>query len=191
MILQWSLLATLVATSSANSLAQGLDFDVINDLPPIPAVSIPVGVAAAIVTVNEASAIAQVVALATKAPLTDAWDGAVSAPAETGIVTASALVKPRAATQTAVCSGGSPQPQGSGPASSPDTPAGFQANPAYGSAAKSAATPTGYVQTFSNLIGSTQAYGYLGFTSITSYNPSTCATQCSSINGCQSFNICK
>jgi len=187
-------LLTRFTTSSPFAAPQGLDFDVVDNLPPASTVVIPIGVASQIVTVNEASAIASVAALATKAPLTDAYDGVVSVPAAVNIVTASYLSKRQAGSSsgsaTSSCTGGTPQATGTGPASTPDTPAGFQQNGAYGSSARSAAVPSGYTQTFSNLNGSSQAYGYLGFTSVTSYDPASCASKCNSIQGCQSFNIC-
>lgn len=186
-----TILAVLLGITNAKPLAmpQGLDFGVVDDLPPPPSVSIAVGVASQVVTVNEASAVASVAALATNSPLTDALDGVVIPPAGVGIVSSAALLK-RAANAT-TCTGGTPQPTGSGPVSTPDTPAGFQANAAYGSAASSAATPSGFTKSFTNLNGATSAYAYLGFTSLSAYNPTTCASQCNTMVGCQAFNICK
>jgi len=57
-------------------------------------------------------------------------------------------------------------------------------------AAKNAAVPAGYTQAFSALTGATQSSSYLGYTTLSSYSPQTCATLCSSTYGCQAFNTC-
>lgn len=180
-----ALLATLVVyvtNAAPTAEPQGLDFDVVDDLPPLPSYTIAVGVAAQTISINEGSMVSAAAALATKQPLTDALDGVVSVPPlkKRGLV----------ARATSVCSGGTPQPTGPGPVSNPDTPAGFQANTAYATAANNAVTPSGYTQSFQNLAGSSQAYAYLGFITVATYNPATCATQCNGITGCYSFNIC-
>lgn len=181
-----------IAFAKPLAVPQGLDFDVVNELPPAPSVSIPVGVLSQVIVVAEASVLASVAALATKVPLTDVLDGVVSIPPTTAIISDAPVVKRAASSSTTgSCIGGNPQPTGSGPVSSPDTPAGYRQNSAYGNAAKTAATPSGYMNSFTNLTGATSAYAYLGFSSITTYNPATCATQCNTINGCQAFNICK
>lgn len=171
---------------------QGLDLEVVNDLPPQASVTFAVGVASQVISFNEASAVASVVALASKIPLSDALDGIVSVPAATGIISKAALARRQAASSSSsVCTGGSAQPTGTGPVSTPDTPAGFHANTAYGNAANSATTPSGYINTFRNLNGSTQgAYAYLGFSAISAYDPSACAAKCNAITGCQAFDIC-
>lgn len=87
------------------------------------------------------------------------------------------------------CTGGNAQPLGSGPVSYPDTAAAFVANAKYAQVAMAAKTPSGYTQMFSNLNGSVSGSGYLTYTTIGSYDPSSCATQCNSITGCQSFDI--
>lgn len=171
------------AAPAPAALAQGIDFGVVNDLPPLPSYTIAVGVAAQTVSINEASVISSAAALASKVPLSDALDGVVSVPP-----LKKRFLAARAATST--CSGGTPQATGSGPVSTPDTPAGFTGNTVYGNTANAATTPSGYTQTFGNLMGSSQAYGYLGFTSISTYDPATCAAQCSKITDCYSFNIC-
>lgn len=194
-----TILLTVAALAAAKPLAapQGLDFDVVDSLPPAPSISIPVDVAAQTITVNEPQAIASAQALATVQPLTDVLDGVVSVPVTSGIITsaaATAVLAKRQTTVSSVCVGGKAQPTGAGPVSTPDTPSAFQSNTAYSNAANNAATPPGYVQTFVNQAGSTQAgqaYAYLGFTSISSYDPAVCASRCNAMSGCQSFNICK
>lgn len=103
------------------------------------------------------------------------------------IALASAL--PQTATST--CTGGNVQPAGAGPVSSPDTPDAFAANPIYGNTATLATTPPGYTAKFTNLAASVNGYGYMGYMTLSSYDPSQCAKYCTSTYKCESFNICK
>ncbi|KAF1834799.1 hypothetical protein BDW02DRAFT_475931, partial [Decorospora gaudefroyi] len=57
------------------------------------------------------------------------------------------------------------------------------------SVAKGASTPSGYFNTFTNLQGASSAYGYLGYSTVESYDPSVCATKCDDKEGCLGFNI--
>ncbi|KAH0380250.1 glycoside hydrolase, partial [Aureobasidium melanogenum] len=70
-----------------------------------------------------------------------------------------------------------------------DTVAAFAANTAFAVAASSAPTPSGYSNTFTNLNASNNAYGYLGYTTLSSYDSQKCASKCNAINGCMSFNL--
>ncbi|KAI7201815.1 hypothetical protein KC324_g2027 [Hortaea werneckii] len=82
------------------------------------------------------------------------------------------------------------QPAGAGPMPSPDTASKFQNNPAFASAAAGASPPFGYSRTFSNLQASNNsAYGYMGYTTLQSYNPQQCASKCNAITGCVAINI--
>ncbi|KAI7526860.1 glycoside hydrolase, partial [Hortaea werneckii] len=81
------------------------------------------------------------------------------------------------------------QPAGAGPVPSPDTASKFQNNPTFASAAVGASPPSGYSQTFSNLQASNNAYGYMGYTTLQSYNPQQCANKCNAITGCVAINI--
>lgn len=67
----------------------------------------------------------------------------------------------------------------------------FRADAKIASVAKGASTPSGYFSTFTNLLGASSAYGYLGYKVVTSYDPSVCASACDSKTGCLGFNICK
>jgi len=67
----------------------------------------------------------------------------------------------------------------------------FRADAKIASVAKAASTPSGYFNTFTNLQGASSAYGYLGYKVVTSYDPSECASECNSKEGCLGFNICK
>ncbi|KAI0533713.1 hypothetical protein GGR58DRAFT_521176 [Xylaria digitata] len=81
------------------------------------------------------------------------------------------------------------QPLGSGPSPDVDTAAAFLSFSAFSEAAESATTPVGYSLNYRNLNASSNAYGYLGFTLLENYDTQSCATKCTDINGCRSFNI--
>ncbi|KEQ67485.1 uncharacterized protein M437DRAFT_28370, partial [Aureobasidium melanogenum CBS 110374] len=81
------------------------------------------------------------------------------------------------------------QPLGISHVSVPDTAAGFAADAWYGVQAVTAALPNGYVQTFSNLTASNSADQYAGYTLMSSYDVAGCGQQCTSMSGCNSFNI--
>ncbi|KAG9658686.1 hypothetical protein KCU64_g4350, partial [Aureobasidium melanogenum] len=81
------------------------------------------------------------------------------------------------------------QPSGISYNSSPDTAAGFIADPYYNNQAALAATPSGWVRSFSGLNASNSADNYLGFTLLLSYDVQTCTNKCSAIKGCNSVNI--
>ncbi|KFY40340.1 hypothetical protein V495_05477 [Pseudogymnoascus sp. VKM F-4514 (FW-929)] len=83
----------------------------------------------------------------------------------------------------------SAQPAGAGPIPSPDTDSAFLAYASFASSASGAPTPPGYTNTFTNLQASVNAYGYMGYTTLSTYDTSQCATQCSQIHGCYGFNI--
>ncbi|KAF2964091.1 hypothetical protein GQX73_g9463 [Xylaria multiplex] len=81
------------------------------------------------------------------------------------------------------------QTLGSGPSPDVDTAAAFLSFPAFSEAAEAAATPVGCALNYRSLNASSNAYGYLGFTLLESYDTQSCATKCADINGCRSFNI--
>lgn len=167
--------AALARMTFASPIAQGMDLAVAAALPPAPSYTEATGVTAQIVTINPTSLIASALATITDTPLSSA---------------ASDPVK-RHASVSAVCSGGSPQPSGYGPVSRPDTAAAFAANPVYGRTAKRASTPEGFTEVFTNLNASSSDYGYLGYTTLESYDTASCAAQCQAITDCYSFNICE
>jgi hypothetical protein len=70
-----------------------------------------------------------------------------------------------------------------------DTVSAFVSNAAFAAAASSAPTPSGYSNTFTNLNASNNAYGYMGYTTLSSYDTLKCASKCNAINGCMSFNL--
>jgi hypothetical protein len=61
------------------------------------------------------------------------------------------------------------QPSGAGPVPSPDSASAFVSYSSFSSMATSAAVPSGYSQSFSNLQASNNAYGYMGYTLLKSY----------------------
>ena len=81
------------------------------------------------------------------------------------------------------------QPPGAGPVPSPDTASSFLSYPAFAAAASAAPVPSGYTNTFTNLKASSQAYGYMGYTALSSYSSEDCATACNGRVGCSAFNI--
>ncbi|KAI5245761.1 hypothetical protein E4T43_02896 [Aureobasidium subglaciale] len=82
-----------------------------------------------------------------------------------------------------------PLPAGSGPVPSPDNPTNFLALQDFSDAANGAVTPTGYQNVFSNLKAANNANGYLGYTTMSSYDVAGCSKRCNAIVGCQAFNI--
>ncbi|OBT98900.1 hypothetical protein VE01_02394 [Pseudogymnoascus verrucosus] len=81
------------------------------------------------------------------------------------------------------------QPAGAGPVPSPDTDSAFLAYASFASSASGAPTPPGYTNTFTNLQASVNAYGYMGYTTLNTYDTSQCAAQCSQMDSCYGFNI--
>lgn len=82
-------------------------------------------------------------------------------------------------------------PLGSGPVPNPDTAYAFLNYDVFSSAANDADEPTGYSNTFTNLQASSSAYGYLGFTTLSTYDTGLCAASCDKAEACSAFNICK
>jgi hypothetical protein len=82
-----------------------------------------------------------------------------------------------------------PQPIGYGPQVHPDTPAAFEAYPAFSQDALSAVTPQGYANVFKNLNASVSANSYLTYETLTSYDVEGCAAFCDETTLCTAFNI--
>ena len=59
----------------------------------------------------------------------------------------------------------------------------------FAAAASAAPTPSGYTNTFTNLNASSNAYGYMGFTTLSSYDSNACAAKCNAITDCIAINI--
>ncbi|KAL8937392.1 MAG: hypothetical protein Q9216_004445 [Gyalolechia sp. 2 TL-2023] len=82
-----------------------------------------------------------------------------------------------------------PQPAGSGPVSSPDTPEAFLSNPVYPAMANNAPTPDGYTMVMQNGDASLSASNYMGLRTLKSYDTLGCASLCDQATGCQAFNM--
>ena len=66
----------------------------------------------------------------------------------------------------------------------------FKADPIISSVALAAPTPSGYFNNFKNQPGAISAYAYLGYSVIKAgYDVASCATKCTAMSGCLSFNI--
>ncbi|KAI0523881.1 hypothetical protein F5B22DRAFT_659634 [Xylaria bambusicola] len=156
--------------------AQELPWDIIQSADPPPTVTVPWGAAGAtIIPYHSETAIAAVVADVVSDPLPQATD----LPDLPAIVEKRDLVKRACQAQT----------QGNGPIPEDDSAEGFLAFSAFKEAAESAKTPNGYALNYRNLNSSSNAYGYMGFALMDSYDTESCASQCTSIYGCHSFNI--
>ena len=167
--------AALVALAST----QDLDWSVITELSTLPTATIPVVYA----TSGKTAATAATLTYSQSAVLA-AVSSALSADPSDAAPLDSALAK--RATSTSLCHA---QPAGAGAIPSPDSPSAFVSYSGFASSASAASTPSGYVNTFTNLQGSNNAYGYLGYTTLSNYDTQTCANKCTKIDGCQSFNV--
>ncbi|KAH0344482.1 hypothetical protein KCU83_g8329, partial [Aureobasidium melanogenum] len=115
---------------------------------------------------------------------TDVFDSAADASA--AIISAASASSGLVKRDSTTCI---PQPTGISYNSSPDTPAAFAADPYYMDQSLSAKTPSGFTETFQNLTASNSADNYMGYTLLSSYDVSACASDCSAISGCNSVNI--
>ncbi|KAI0376803.1 hypothetical protein F5Y04DRAFT_273547 [Hypomontagnella monticulosa] len=147
---------------------QGIDTSLVDSAPTPTSVSVPVGPTADSTTYN----------------LTEATESATAnpLPVETEPITRRDVYARQTACQ--------PNPTGAGPVPTPDTDGAFLSLRAFARIARQAPTPTGYNETFQNLHARVEAYGYLGFNTLSSYDTQNCASQCDNIwRGCIGFNI--
>lgn len=157
-----NIVALFGALSLVQAAPQNIDFN-LADLTPDPSDS-----SAQTITYNPAAAASSVVA----------------------DINAGSLPQPTKAKMIKRTSGNcSPKAIGAGPVPSPDTVQAFLADPDFASAASAAPTPTGYTNRFTNLNASNNAYGYMGFTTLNTYDSVSCASQCNTIIGCMAVNI--
>ncbi len=158
-----TLLLGLAAVANASPMPQEISYAAVAS--PIPSPTISIGVASQVVTYNPKAAASQVSAEISASHLPQKF-------------------KKRTDGSCAV------QPLGAGPVPSPDTPAAFEAYQPFAAAASSAPTPSGYNLAFTNLNASNNANGYMGFTTLQTYDTVGCAAQCTAITGCSAINIC-
>ncbi|GAB7363785.1 hypothetical protein MBLNU230_g4353t1 [Neophaeotheca triangularis] len=71
----------------------------------------------------------------------------------------------------------------------PNDAQGFQASNELAATANGAVTPSGYTLQFSNKQASNNAYGYMGYSNLDSYDTQQCASRCTEYVGCMAFNI--
>ncbi|KAK5019777.1 hypothetical protein LTR16_000280 [Cryomyces antarcticus] len=156
------------ALAAASPVPQEIDYDSVDaaGLPPTATIPI-VGATAQVVTYDAAAAASSVAAEVTQDP-------ASARKRDLGKRDGSCAVQP-----TGILS----------LVPSPDTASAFLAADVFAAAATSASTPSGYTDTFTNLKASNNAYGYMGYTTLQSYNPTLCSQKCDKINGCAAFNI--
>lgn len=163
-------LAALAAAAPAPA-PQALDFAQVSAAPTATAVTVPISGTGQTITI-EPSAVASSVGVA-----------AVTATA----IAARDLTQEDFTKRDGTCLA---QIAGTGPAvNSPDTPAAFLAYKPFQRAAYSASVPSGWSSSFSNLQNATTTSSYMGYTTLTSYSPSQCATLCEAIDGCQGINV--
>lgn len=130
----------------------------------------------------------------TQAPVGAANQGAVTYDQDAAASSAAQVQPtsaPAAKMKRAACD---PQPAGTAPNTTPDTPEAFQKNPYFHAQANSfpQIIPSGnsfYYEEFRDLNGSTQQNSYLTYYVLDSYSPSACAKKCDSVDLCVAFNI--
>ncbi|KAK5118683.1 hypothetical protein LTR85_007889 [Meristemomyces frigidus] len=151
------------------------------DAAPNPTYSTALGVSAQTVTYNPTTIVQAATADITSVTV-EVTDVATSTPGG---------VEKRSVTTAATsgCSTAAAQATGAGPVPSPDTASAFLAYPSFSAVASAAPTPPGYTNTFTNQQASNNAYGYLGYTTLKTYDTVTCASKCNAINGCMGINI--
>lgn len=173
-------IAALLAVTPA-AFAQDIDFSMV-DAAPNPSYSTALDATAQSVTYNPTAILASVTASVTSVTVTlsDVTDTSTAADVEKRAATTAA---------TSGCTTAAVQPTGAGPVPSPDTASAFLADAYFSSVAAGAPTPSGYTNTFSSQQASNNAYGYLGYTTLQSYDPVGCAAKCNKINGCMGINI--
>lgn len=165
-----ALAANLVA-----ALPQDIDLDMVAAAAD-PTYTEAVGATAQVVTYNTAAAVA-------------AATSASSVSVEvTDVLSATAVVQAKAKRSAAACAV-QPSVANNAPTYSPDSAAQFAMETSFGAVASAAPTPSGYTRAFVNQQGSSQAYGYMGFDYLSSYDTAACAAKCTSIKGCVAINI--
>lgn len=161
--MRYALAAVMAGAALAAPRPQGLDFDIIEAAAPVPTASIPV---------IDAEAATSVVDYIPTAAATSAAADIEANP-----------VKPisrRVKRDNSACA---QQPDSS------DTAEAFLANEKYSTAANAAGVPSGYSLSYRNLKASSNAFGYMGYSTLKTYDVDTCASRCNGIVGCSAFNL--
>lgn len=170
-----SFLPALAAVVAATPRPQDIDFSMVMAVPNSTYTE-SVGVTAQVVTYDPATILEQATATISSVEA-----------AETVVADSDAVKRDVIEKRTACAL----QPTGiSSTTPTADNPSAFVSNTVFASIASAAATPAGYTNTFTNLQGSNNAMGYLGFTTLQTYDSQACASKCDKINGCMAVNIC-
>ncbi|THX17621.1 glycoside hydrolase [Aureobasidium pullulans] len=170
------LLSTAAALAFATPVPQQLDLSMADAIPTPENVTLPSDVSSQTVEFDIDAALEDaIVAVLTDDNTIDVSDSTADP------INGTTPIQKRAACSTVAL--------GSGPTPSPDTAADFLKLASISTAANGASAPSGYTESFKNVKAAANAYGYLGFTTLTSYNVQTCADKCDKINGCNSINI--
>ncbi|KAI5203700.1 hypothetical protein E4T39_04003 [Aureobasidium subglaciale] len=171
-----SLTLPVIASHVAAVLAapQNLDLDMVADAPD-PTYTQKAGVTAQLVSYDPQSIAAQATAAVSSVEVV-----------VSDVLSGTAVLKRDVNKRTACAT----QPTGaSSYASAPTDPSAWATYAPFSAAASAGATPSGYTNEFTNLAASNNAYGYLGFTTLQSYDVNTCSKKCDAIFGCMSFNL--
>ena len=162
----YALAALLAGTAIATPFPQDFDWAAIDSLDPVPSASIPIVNAAAAATTVSFNPV----------------EAATSVSAAVIANPTDVTPKEKRDTDSTCCAT---------PASD-DTAYNFINDPDFSSAAINAQTPSGYEEIYSNQPGSSEGiYGYMGYSTLDTYDVETCSSRCDAVIGCQSFNICK
>ncbi|KAF1984100.1 hypothetical protein K402DRAFT_396035 [Aulographum hederae CBS 113979] len=183
------ILAALAAMVAGNPLPQELDWAAIDEAlaDPIPTTtdsSIPTAPADALVTYDPVAEIAAVQKEISTDPISAPSPTATAAPEEKRSFLVKSLAK-RDACQPEVDS----FPKGPVVHSPGDDDASFLAYQPFHDAALGAVTPPGYTKSYTDLNKTSNAYGYMGWVAMASYDPLACSKLCDNNVGCASFNI--
>lgn len=178
-----ALIAGLAVLAVANPTPQVFDASELSDIEPAAPVDVPLGAGSQTLPLNIDAIVDSAYAdvLADPSPDVDA-----SLPAA---ISKRSLKRSLVARGTDPCYGQAYQPQGYGPAVSPDTADAFTSSDTLSWAAKSASTPGGYYQVFQDYKASVSTSGYRGYKTYQSYDVAKAANDCRAIKGCKSFNI--
>ena len=165
-------ITSFIAAAVASPLVarQDIDFDLVDDTPNPTTASIPLGETSQAVSHD----------------LAEATEEATATPLPANTTPTGAQKREPVIAGRAACD---PQPTGSGPVAAIDTAEEFLTYSALSTAATGATTPSGYSNTFQDLHASSSAYGYMGMTTLSSYDPAQCAAFCDNIDGCLGINI--
>lgn len=169
-----ALQAVAVNIAVAVAFPQDLNLDMVIAAPD-PTYTEAVGVTAQSVSYNPTSIVAQVTSAVSSVSVQ-----------VSDVLSGTAVAKRDIAKRTACAT----QPTGaSSYTSAPTDPSAWASYSVFASAASVAPTPSGYTKEFTNLAASNNAYGYLGFATLQSYDVMTCSKKCDAIDGCMSSNL--